>query len=569
MARNPHGIITSIWAESGDVESPADIGITVQEGYDRRYSLSRGRKIEREGVNYWLRELYSFAKDANEHGALEWHANMRFPELPTLILGSDGQQYVAQRPSGPGTANAAIDPTLDGTRQTWRPYGEGTFSLATHTHPSQSFTLPQADESMLGGVIRASNAEHTAGLDRVKYVTPRGIRIHGDARYRQLSVTIPDSALPVVPITKGGSGSTTASDARTAFGLGSAAREDVGNTSGDLVQLDSGNLIPVARLPNSSTGARGVIETATETEAEAGTDTVRAITTKGVRVHGDARYQRFAKVRTFNDLGNGANTGRNGEIGYYTGAERSLGISSGAWAQVTGPAGIMNLNGCTFDNNGNILILAGDTIHLYNNGVWSVVSVDRPIEGEGIAVDNSGNIILAGSGGPGGVNRRIFRLVNGTWVTGISYPANDNLGGVAVAPNNDILGVNTANNMIYRYDGISWDTGYIDASSVSDFARGLDTDGDDVLIVDRDLNRIFRYSNNLWDTVGFAGPTGLAPSGLGVNGTELVVVNSTANDPRIYRTQVVTTGGPQRTVNAGMIITVNGWWHNVVTRVSA
>jgi hypothetical protein len=336
MPRSPHGIVTSIWAETGDVQSPQDLGITFSEGWDRRYSLERGRKVEREGVNWHFRGVSAFMKDANEHGLLEWHVQTPF-YLPALTLGRDNNTYEAVRESGPGTGNAAQDPTTDTARTTWRVLGTGLFALqghthaqylaasyvppqatesqygtvirasdsentagtdavkyvtpagvrrhgdnrysrGSHTHPAQSFTIPQANETTLGGVTRATEAERIAGVETVKYTTPLGVRQHGDPRYARVSHSHGSGDLPVMPLSKGGTNATNAGSARSNLGLGNAATYTVGTSSGNLAALGSGGAfaddrIPNlntskinagtmdrARLPNSSTSARGVID---------------------------------------------------------------------------------------------------------------------------------------------------------------------------------------------------------------------------------------------------------------------------------------------------------------------
>ena len=56
-----------------------------------------------------------------------------------------------------------------------------------------------------------------------------------------------------------------------------------GSMPGESGILPPGIAVPVANLPNSSTAARGIIETATNAEAVAGVDTARAVTPAGTR----------------------------------------------------------------------------------------------------------------------------------------------------------------------------------------------------------------------------------------------------------------------------------------------
>ena len=108
--------------------------------------------------------------------------------------------------------------------------------------------------------------------------------------------------------------------------FGNAARYQVGNSTGQLVELDNVSKFPIAVIPNipwnqvsnkpgvfpttwgavsgkpstfpadpatlpvASTERRGIVELETEAESRLGTGTTRAVTGAGLRVFGDERY---------------------------------------------------------------------------------------------------------------------------------------------------------------------------------------------------------------------------------------------------------------------------------------
>ena len=69
--------------------------------------------------------------------------------------------------------------------------------------------------------------------------------LHGDGAWKTPSTGITGT----VAITQGGTGATTVAAARTNLGLGSAATKDVGTDEGDVVELGSSGLLPVGILP--------------------------------------------------------------------------------------------------------------------------------------------------------------------------------------------------------------------------------------------------------------------------------------------------------------------------------
>lgn len=79
-----------------------------------------------------------------------------------------------------------------------------------------------------------------------RYYAIQAGALYQDALDAVAAITLP------IPVTSGGTGSTTASDARTALGLGTAAIVDVGTSPGQLVEVSPAGGIPQAVLDNST-----------------------------------------------------------------------------------------------------------------------------------------------------------------------------------------------------------------------------------------------------------------------------------------------------------------------------
>lgn len=63
-----------------------------------------------------------------------------------------------------------------------------------------------------------------------------------------------------LPVTQGGTGASTAADARTSLGLGTAAVRDVGSAPGNLIEIDGTGKIPVSLLSNYPNDANKVLK---------------------------------------------------------------------------------------------------------------------------------------------------------------------------------------------------------------------------------------------------------------------------------------------------------------------
>ena len=60
--------------------------------------------------------------------------------------------------------------------------------------------------------------------------------------------------------------------------FGTAARKDVGTSQGDVLELGTGGLVAIARLPDATTTAKGIVEIATAAEVDALSDTAKMVT---------------------------------------------------------------------------------------------------------------------------------------------------------------------------------------------------------------------------------------------------------------------------------------------------
>ena len=117
------------------------------------------------------------------------------------------------------------------------PASGGTFDI--HDDVTTTATIVDAD-------LVVFSDEGTAG-DPMRVTSAAGL-----ADYMQVEVELNASRITAgtLPLSRGGTGGTTASAARTSLGLGTAATRDTGTTSGDVALLGTGGAFSTARIPS-------------------------------------------------------------------------------------------------------------------------------------------------------------------------------------------------------------------------------------------------------------------------------------------------------------------------------
>ena len=118
MARNPGGIIKDIWAQGGDRSRFTEQGYTVTQGWSDEYSNPGGKNPEREIFNQILFQLYSFAKDVQSHGILEWSDSTEIGYSHPAIVSKDSKWYVTRK-NVPANS-PALSPSDPGNNEYWQ-----------------------------------------------------------------------------------------------------------------------------------------------------------------------------------------------------------------------------------------------------------------------------------------------------------------------------------------------------------------------------------------------------------------------------------------------------------------
>lgn len=140
MARDNNGIITSVFASSGDTQSPEAAGLTTAEGWPVQYSQPGGPKPQRTVFNFLYRALFALGVDVNKMGAcLDWNASIAYNQY-ARVNGSDGVLYRAVQ------ANTGNNPVGD----------DGTYWV------TEGSAFPDL----------ASQVEAETGTDNVNYMSP-------------------------------------------------------------------------------------------------------------------------------------------------------------------------------------------------------------------------------------------------------------------------------------------------------------------------------------------------------------------------------------------------------------
>jgi hypothetical protein len=183
-----------------------------------------------------------------------WNAATNTPNLNTATNRVSGSTFFVYYVSTTGTVDLGSGATLfeAGGRIEW-------FSATVYNYIGPQSAVPAATETVQGRVELATDAEALAGTDTARALTPA----NAAATYVRRNIV------------------TTKGDVLAATGAGALARVAVG-TDGQALVADAASaagvrfatVVPV----DASATVKGIVELATDAEAETGTDTVRALT---------------------------------------------------------------------------------------------------------------------------------------------------------------------------------------------------------------------------------------------------------------------------------------------------
>ena len=121
MARDAEAKKIRLWADSGDRQSPEQLGLERDKGWPVSYEqLGSGDEPERVVFNQLLRELTGALIDRARMGIYQWDEQVNYVH-PAFVVGDNGKIFVSITDSGPLYGNAA-DPTQSTSRNIWRVY---------------------------------------------------------------------------------------------------------------------------------------------------------------------------------------------------------------------------------------------------------------------------------------------------------------------------------------------------------------------------------------------------------------------------------------------------------------
>lgn len=223
MARDQYvKTVDEIWASSSNANANLNVregetALVFEDGWEETYGAAGGAKSTRSQFNYFNRLTSAMAKEINENGCLlEWDATIAYTTR-ARVIGSNGVEYKAVQ------ASTGEDPVADSSNTNW-----------TRMIPVPP-AMTNASESQFGVVRYATSAEVNAGTspDRVGSIANISSMINAVVSGRLL------------PATHG--------------------------TSGQFLRHDGTYAdLPSSNLPDASTTTKGVVELATQAEAQAG-----------------------------------------------------------------------------------------------------------------------------------------------------------------------------------------------------------------------------------------------------------------------------------------------------------
>lgn len=223
--------LTNAWAASGDRSLPASESPAIARsvGWTDTYEGVSGEPLSRELVNQMFREIYGIAIEINAHGLLEWDADLAY-QHPTMVFGSDSTVYLSVQNS------TNVDPVSDSDNSHWQSIsdviGVSNFEISALT----TVTPARADVLAFSDVSRSDDANRAATITSVfGLLQDTDIPNLNASKINDGEFTL--ARIPNITIGNGGTGATTAENARSNLGLGDLAvveatisEDDVGAT---------------------------------------------------------------------------------------------------------------------------------------------------------------------------------------------------------------------------------------------------------------------------------------------------------------------------------------------------
>ena len=298
MARDTDALKIRKWADSGDRIDPDDSSLNPRLsrslGWPASFSQADGNAPRREVFNQIICEMTAIAHELNTRGMLEYDERQSYTHPAVVMRPADGMIFISKRDNTP-TSNRGGPPATDATNSNenanWK-------SVIAFVDIPDAVTPPQTATTARRGLIEiATNSEVDAGTDTSRAVTPAGV----DRRIDALETSLQAWANNRFPTS---AGSTVVDASTTAKGIIEIATDSEVDTGTDTARATTpaGVQRRIAALqtalqawangrfalagsltvPTATTSRRGTVELATNSEATTGTDTTRAVTPAGM-----------------------------------------------------------------------------------------------------------------------------------------------------------------------------------------------------------------------------------------------------------------------------------------------
>ena len=223
MPRLEYGLeiasMTDLWASAGDPLPPEDPAINIDRrtGFDPSMSLPGGPPVPRQLFNWSWRIFSTLGSEVNQHGVLEWSDQVNY--LHTAQVSKNGRSFISTVNSGPGVPIGDVDPELAGQTAwvellrvgvlRWNdidgilPVAKGGTGVSSIPSLRALLNIPESAQGTLpiGGDV-GEILQKTGSGDYV-------------VDWQRLSW---DDIDGILPVSRGGTGSTSSSGARSALG---------------------------------------------------------------------------------------------------------------------------------------------------------------------------------------------------------------------------------------------------------------------------------------------------------------------------------------------------------------